>query len=63
MARPSEFGTWLKVEREARGWTQAEMAERIGVTTNTVARWERGEVTPSALTQAGVRNALAKRRG
>jgi transcriptional regulator with XRE-family HTH domain len=61
MAAPTEFGVWLKVEREARDWTQAELAQHIGVSANTVARWERGEVTPSALAQAGVREALGKR--
>jgi transcriptional regulator with XRE-family HTH domain len=60
---PSEFGTWLKVERMAREWTQAQMAETIGVTPNTVARWERGEVTPSPLAQSGIRAALEKHKG
>lgn len=27
-------------------WTQEDLAERLGVAANTVARWERGEVTP-----------------
>jgi ribosome-binding protein aMBF1 (putative translation factor) len=61
-----DFGTWLKVERQAREWTQAEMAAAIGVSTNSVARWERGEVTPTPLAQSGIRSALAehdKRRG
>jgi transcriptional regulator with XRE-family HTH domain len=63
MAVPTEFGIWLKVEREARGWTQVEMAQRIGVSANTVARWERGEVTPNPLTQTGIRSALEKHKG
>lgn len=32
--------------REAHGWTQGELAERVGTHANTVARWERGEVQP-----------------
>ena len=32
--------------RDQAGWTQVELAERLGVTANTVARWERGEVSP-----------------
>jgi transcriptional regulator with XRE-family HTH domain len=60
MAEARDFGAWLKVERQARGWTQAEMAAVIGVSTNTVARWERGEVTPTPLAQGGIRTALAE---
>lgn len=66
MAAPTGFGTWLRVERLAREWTQAELAAVIAVSANTVARWERGEVTPSPLAQAGIRTALAehaKRKG
>ena len=59
MADATDFGTWLRVERQAREWTQAEMAAVVGVSTNSVARWERGEVTPSPLAQAGIRTALA----
>ena len=36
------------------------MAAVVGVSTNTVARWERGEVTPAALAQSGIRSALAE---
>jgi transcriptional regulator with XRE-family HTH domain len=66
MAQAGDFGTWLKVERQARGWTQVEMAAVIGVSANSVARWERGEVTPTPLAQGGIRSALAehdKRKG
>lgn len=31
--------------RRWKGWTQARVATMLGVSTNTVARWERGEVT------------------
>lgn len=34
----------IKAERESLGMTQAEFAAAVRVTTNTVARWERGEV-------------------
>jgi transcriptional regulator with XRE-family HTH domain len=37
----------LRELRRDRKWTQKDLAERLGVTSNTVARWERGEVTPS----------------
>lgn len=32
--------------REAQGWTQEDLAAKVGVHTNTVARWERGKVQP-----------------
>jgi len=35
------------------------MAAVLGVHWNTVARWERGEMTPSPLVQRGVRDTLA----
>lgn len=31
--------------REDRDWTQAELADLMGVSANTIARWERGERT------------------
>lgn len=37
-------GENLRKRRQMLGLTQAELAERIGVPTNTVARWERGVV-------------------
>jgi transcriptional regulator with XRE-family HTH domain len=37
-------GDELRAERQARGLTQRQLAEALGVTTNTVARWERGEM-------------------
>jgi len=38
-------GDELRQIRDRLGWTQTEMAVRLGVTRNTVARWERDEVT------------------
>ena len=37
----------LKQERELRGWTQSEVAERIGSTRVNVGRWEKGETIPT----------------
>jgi transcriptional regulator with XRE-family HTH domain len=37
-------GTELKTIREEFGWTQDRMAVEIGVTSNTIARWERDEI-------------------
>ncbi|GCE14348.1 tetratricopeptide repeat protein [Tengunoibacter tsumagoiensis] len=36
----------LKVAREQRGWSQAKIAEALGVTTRTVIRWEQGQAIP-----------------
>jgi transcriptional regulator with XRE-family HTH domain len=34
--------------RESRGWTQLELANKLGVTPATVYNWERGRYEPSA---------------
>ena len=36
----------IKQLREARGWTQLELANRLGVTPSTVYNWERGKFEP-----------------
>ena len=33
--------------RQARGWTQAELARRMGITRNGINSWEQGLSTPS----------------
>lgn len=37
----------IKELRKSLGYTQAKLAEELGVTANTVARYERGELRPS----------------
>ncbi len=37
-------GTALRRRRRQLGWTQVQLAAKLGVTSNTVARWERSEV-------------------
>ena len=39
----------LRKEREQRSWTQAEVAEKIGVGVKTVGRWESGDCFPLPL--------------
>lgn len=41
-------GTEIKNLRKALGYTQAKLAEEIGITANTIARYEREELKPSA---------------
>lgn len=50
----SSFGSQLRAMRLALGLTQREVGELVGRTTNTVARWERGERTPDRNAQVGV---------
>src|SRR5205807_6172014 len=38
----------LKRARHQQNWTQAELAEKVGTTFETVSRWERGIKAPSA---------------
>lgn len=40
----------LRLEREARGWAQSELAARSGVSKATVSKIERGEMSPTAVT-------------
>ena len=42
----------LKAIRKRLGWTQAQLAEAVGVTSNSIARQERGEL--------GIRESLAR---
>ena len=36
----------IKEMREERGWTQLELANRLGVTPSTIYNWERGRFEP-----------------
>ena len=40
-------GVEIRAFRKKLGWTQMAFADAIGVTSNTVARWERGEMAIS----------------
>lgn len=48
---PEEFaalvGERIRLARQERGWTQVELAEAAGLSSNYVARLERGELGPS----------------
>ncbi len=52
------IGQNIKHLREYLGISQEELAHRTGVHSNTVARWERDEVSPRGLSMAKLANAL-----
>ena len=37
-----KFGKFVSLLRKEKGWTQAELAERINVTDKAISKWERG---------------------
>jgi superfamily II DNA or RNA helicase len=43
---PRDYAEVVRKKRRARGWTQAELAERLGLTNVTISRWEGGKVEP-----------------
>ena len=59
---PNEFaatvGESMRRMRQEHGWTQAELAERAGLSANYVARLERGELGPSLFVAFRIAEAL-----
>ena len=43
---PRDYAEIVRAKRRARGWTQVELAERLGLTNVTISRWEKGRVEP-----------------
>jgi transcriptional regulator with XRE-family HTH domain len=52
------LGMRIAALRKARNWTQAGLAERVGVETETVSRFERGATLPSLMTLETVSRVL-----
>jgi transcriptional regulator with XRE-family HTH domain len=48
MARLKEFGRLVQQLREAKGWTQVNLAYNVGASSKSVERWENGENQPKA---------------
>ncbi len=46
MIQPIELGTRIAGRRRARGLTQGQIADRMGVTPQAVSKWERGLACP-----------------
>ncbi len=47
MSGPSQPQQTLRQLREERGWTQEQLARRLGVAQGAVSKWERGQRLPS----------------
>lgn len=45
---PDYYGLLLRSIRDARGWTQLEIASKLNVTTSAVSHWETGRYEPLA---------------
>lgn len=41
-----KIGEFIATCRKAKKWTQAQLAEQLGVTNKTVSRWENGNYMP-----------------
>ncbi|OCF91078.1 hypothetical protein AW168_08370 [Nocardia brasiliensis] len=54
----AEIGDAVRAAREARGWTQSELAERAGLKQHAVSRLESGDVVPTLKTLLRVSDAL-----
>jgi len=50
----------LRRARDEQGWTQAELAEKLGTTFETVSRWERGKKAPGAYFRRKLCDVLGK---
>ncbi len=50
----------LKSERDARGWTQAELAARVGVSRKTINTIENGVFVPSTITALKIAEAFGR---
>ena len=55
-----ELANRLREAREAKGWTQAQLAERIGVSRKTVNTVENGVFTPSTVIALKLARALGE---
>lgn len=52
------FGTRLRKLRDARGFTQGELAERVGIELVQISRYERGQALPNAETLVSLAEVL-----
>lgn len=57
-ALATKIGISLSALRKHKGWTQGKLAEKVGVDTETVSRFERGATLPSLVTLQNLAVAL-----
>ena len=62
MAVSNSLPEQIKSMRQHRGWTQTQLAERLGIEQSTVSRWERGLSRPVGIYLAFVERLLAGKR-
>ncbi len=58
LSKVTDFGNWIKEQREMRGWSQPQLAERAGTTAATISRFETG-ARPSRKREWALRLATA----
>lgn len=54
------FHTILKKERASRGWSQEDLAQKLGCDLKTIGRWENGKALPQALHRQALSQLLKK---
>lgn len=57
---PERLANRLRAEREFRGWTQAELAARVGVSRKTINTIENGVFVPSTVTALKIAESLER---
>jgi transcriptional regulator with XRE-family HTH domain len=55
-----ELGEWVRKGREARGWTQTELGDMVGVNRRTVHLWEKGTFEPREEFMSRLRELLGR---
>jgi transcriptional regulator with XRE-family HTH domain len=60
MSTTQTIGQRIRARRKAAGLTQGDVARKLGVPLNTLARWERGEMEPKGLYLVAVERWLRK---
>ena len=58
MTTMTDFATTLRAERKRLGYTQLEMATRLGVQQMRLSRWERGAHCPDPIVEQSIRAAI-----